>query len=111
MATSGSQLFEFGFPDLIDLTFNWERTSYSIANNTSTIEWSLTYKVGLNNLSDSTKVVVGINGQTYSSTFSYTWLASGTAISGTTTITHSNDGTKSFPFSAFNILFSRQAFS
>ena len=99
MATSGSQLFEFGFPDLIDLTFNWERTSYSIANNTSTIEWSLTYKVGLNNLSDSTKVVVGINGQTYSSTFSYTWLASGTAISGTTTITHSNDGTKSFPFS------------
>ena len=96
MATSGS--FRTTSYEGRSLTFSWNRTSSNIANNTSTIAWSVTGS------GDSGYVTCGdidvvINGTTvYNSAPSDrvdVWLG-GVVASGTTTISHNSDGSKSF---------------
>lgn len=89
------------------LTFNWSATQ-NIANNTSTVSWNLKLHWDARiNFSASKSGSVTVNGTKYS--FTYTGGASGssgsvTLKSGTTTISHNADGTKSFSVSAsFNI--------
>lgn len=98
MATSGS-LSSSDYSGRY-IKFSWERTSYSTANNTSTIKWTLKgagsasssyYKAG------NFKVI--IDGDTeYSKSSDYRIsLYNGTDVaSGTKTIKHNSDGTKSF---------------
>lgn len=96
MATSGS--FRTTSYEGRSLTFSWNRTSSNISNNTSTIAWSVTGS------GDSGYVTCGdidvvINGTTvYNSAPSDrvdVWLG-GVVASGTTTISHNADGSKSF---------------
>lgn len=96
MATSGS--FRTTSYEGRSLTFSWNRTSSNIANNTSTIAWSVTGS------GDSGYVTCGdidvvINGTTvYNSAPSDrvdVWFG-GVVASGTTTISHNADGSKSF---------------
>ena len=96
MATSG--FFRTTSYEGRSLTFSWNRTSSNIANNTSTIAWSVTGS------GDSGYVTCGdidvmINGTTvYNSAPSDrvdVWLG-GVVASGTTTISHNADGSKSF---------------
>lgn len=98
MATSGS--FTTTSYEGRSLTFSWNRTSTNIANNTSTIAWSVTgsgsYTYGYVTCGD---IDVVVNGSTvYNSAQSDrvdVW--SGTVVaSGTTTISHNADGSKSF---------------
>lgn len=101
MATSGSVSTSTYNGRYLKLT--WERTSYSVANNTSTIKWTLKgagdapysyYKAG------NFKVVIA--GDTvYSKSSDYRIsLYNGTEVaSGTKTIKHNSDGTKSFSVS------------
>lgn len=98
MATSGS--FTTTSYEGRSLTFSWSRTSTNIANNTSTIAWSVTgsgsYTAGWVTCGD---IDVVINGTTVynSSSDNRVNVWSGTTVaSGTTTITHNADGNKSF---------------
>lgn len=98
MATSGS--FTTTSYEGRSLTFSWNRTSTNIANNTSTIAWSVTgsgsYTAGWVTCGD---IDVAINGTTVynSAAESRINVWSGTVVaSGTTTITHNADGSKSF---------------
>lgn len=90
------------------LTFEWSQSSQSIADNTTTISWNLKLHWDASiNFSASKSYSVTVNGSTYSG--NYTGGASGssgskTIRSGTTTISHNTDGTKSLSMSAlFNI--------
>lgn len=105
MATSGS--FRTTSYEGRSLTFSWNRTSSNIANNTSTIAWSVTGS------GDSGYVTCGdidvvINGTTvYNSAPSDrvdVWLG-GVVASGTTTISHNADGSKSFSASVNAAIF------
>ena len=98
MSTSGS--FTTTSYEGRSLTFSWNRTSTNIANNTSTIAWAVTgsgsYTYGWVTCGD---IDVVINGTTVynSSADSRVDVWSGTTVaSGTTTITHNADGSKSF---------------
>lgn len=98
MATSGS--FETSAVEGRSLIFSWNRTSTNIANNTSTIAWSVkgggSYTGGWVTCGD---IDVIINGVTVynSSAESRINVWSGTVVaSGTTTISHNADGSKSF---------------
>lgn len=89
------------------LTFNWSATQ-NIANNTSTVSWNLKLHWDARiNFSASKSGSVTVNGTKYS--FTYTGGATGNSgskvlKSGSTTISHNTDGTKSFSASAsFNI--------
>lgn len=96
------------------LRFSWSRSSYSIPNNTSTINWSLqliSTSYGAISSSTSKAWNVNVNGTKYSGT---TTVSIGnnttkTLASGSTTIAHNNDGTKTFSYSFsqyFGITFS-----
>lgn len=107
MATSGS--FTTTSYEGRSLTFSWNRTSTNIANNTSTIAWSVTgsgsYTYGYVTCGD---IDVVVNGSTvYNSAQSDrvdVW--SGTVVaSGTTTISHNADGSKSFSASVNAAIF------
>lgn len=107
MATSGT-IKSSVYKSHLWLTFNWSQSSQSIANNTSTVSWNLKLHWDARiNFSASKSGSVTVNGTKYS--FTYTGGASGssgsvTLKSGTTTISHNADGTKSFSVSAsFNI--------
>lgn len=98
MATSGS--FTTTSYEGRSLTFSWNRTSTNIANNTSTIAWSVygsgSYTYGYVTCGD---IDIVVNGTTvYNSAQSDrvdVW--SGTVVaSGTATISHNADGSKSF---------------
>lgn len=102
MATSGSKSVTVTSWDT--LKFSWSRSSYSVANNTSTIKWTLqlisgTY--GRINASAAKDWSVTVNGTKYSGTnnVSISNNATKTLASGTTTITHNSDGTKTFDYS------------
>ena len=102
MATSGSKSITVTSYDT--LKFSWSRTSYSIANNTSTIKWTLelissTYGQIISTASKAWTVTV--NGTKYSGTavVGINNNATKTLASGTTTITHNTDGTKTFSYS------------
>lgn len=88
------------------LTFEWSRSSYSIEKNTSTISWKLILHCNNTlNFSADKSYTIKVNGVSYSGTFTnnISWGSSGgtaTIKSGTTTISHNTDGTKSFQVSA-----------
>ncbi len=99
MATSGQiRVYVTAFDDLI---FDWTRTSVSEVNNTSTITWKLLLRStesGDISSSVSKDWAVHINGTVYEGTNSVAISnnTTKTLASGTTTIAHNYDGTKSF---------------
>lgn len=99
MATSGSFNTNAGYAERY-LHFAWQRTSYSIANNTSTIQWTLTGAGGAHYYT-SRKFKVIINGTQVYYSASDLHLYNGTEVaSGTVVIQHDADGTKTFSASA-----------
>lgn len=106
MATSGS--FTTTSADGKWIVFAWQRTAYSIANNTSTISWSLT-GAGGSGYTMAGPIALTLNGsQVYSET-GRIQLRNGTVLaSGTATITHDQDGTKGFSASCNAAIYSGQ---
>ena len=96
MATSGT-LYSSDYQGR-KLKFYWERTSYSTANNTSTIKWTLSgYGTASSSWYYAGNFKVVIAGDTEFTKESRIKLYNGTEIaSGTKTIKHNSDGTKSF---------------
>lgn len=115
MATSGSTSVSVTPYDT--LKFTWAQVSQSIPNNTTTISWTLQLIAAANGkiVSSATKAwSVTVNGTTYSgtNTVGINNNTTKTLASGTTTIAHSADGTKSFAYSfsqEFGITFSGTA--
>lgn len=101
MATSGS-FTQSDSMGTISYTFSWNRTSYSVTSNTSTISWTVVATT--NNYigaSSTLNYVVTVDGQTYSTSGKLGTKKGDTANlgSGSTTMTNSADGTKTFSFS------------
>lgn len=102
MATSGS--IDIAVASWISMKFAWEQTSQSVANNTTTIKWTLTAtttSAGALYKKNRTWTVV-IDGTTYTGTVNISLDTSSTQTlaSGTATISHASDGKKTFTFSA-----------
>lgn len=104
MATSGSFTTTNGYTSsngkVYKLTFEWERTSYSIENNTSTIKWTLKgYSTGTGYVK-AQNLIVKIDGtEVWSKPVDdgQTNMYNGTVLgTGTQTIKHNTDGTRSF---------------
>lgn len=87
----------------ITLRFNWSQASQSITNNNSVVNWSLQLisTTGTISSSASKSWSVTVNGTNYSgtNTVGIGKNATKTLTSGSTTIAHNADGTKSFSFS------------
>ena len=87
----------------ITLRFNWSQASQSIANNNSVVNWSLQLisTTGTISSSASKSWSVTVNGTNYSgtNTVGIGTNTTKTLASGSTTIAHNADGTKSFSFS------------
>lgn len=112
MATSGSKSVTVTQWDT--LKFSWEVTSQSVVNNTSTVNWKLQLISTDSGRIDSSALKnwsVTINGKTFSGT-NTVGIANNTTktlASGTTTIAHNTNGTKTFSYSfsqQFSITFS-----
>ena len=87
----------------ITLRFNWSQSSQSIANNNSVVSWNLQLIASGGSISSSASKSwsVTVNGSNYSGT-NTVGVSNGqtkTLASGSTTISHNADGTKSFSFS------------
>ena len=87
----------------ITLRFNWSQSSQSIANNNSVVSWNLQLIASGGSISSSASKSwsVNVNGSNYSGT-NTVGISNGqtkTLASGSTTIGHNADGTKSFSFS------------
>lgn len=113
MATSGSKSVTVTSWDT--LKFSWSATSQSVANNTTTVSWSLQLIAGSSGRISSTTSKawsVTVNGTKYSgtNTVGIANNATKTLASGTTTIAHNSDGTKTFSYS-FSQSFSGITFS
>jgi hypothetical protein len=112
MATSGSK--SVTVTSWNTLEFTWAQASQSVANNTTTVNWTLQLIAGSSGRISSTASKdwsVTVNGTKYSgtNTIGVAANATKTLASGKTTITHSSDGTKSFSYSfaqEFGITFS-----
>lgn len=80
--------------------FSWERENYSLVNNTSTIKWSVSINAyGMSVSFDNKPIEVEIDGTTYTkyySGFIKSEQGSVEIASGTATIKHNNDGSKTF---------------
>ena len=102
MATSGSKRVSVTKYDT--LTFNWSQTSQSVANNTTTISWNLTLTSDANGAIYSSAVKswwVNIDGSYYEGQ-NYVGIGANTSktlATGSTTLTHNDDGSKEFNFS------------
>ena len=102
MSTSGSTSVKV--TDWDALKFSWELSSQSVANNTSTISWKLQLISGSSGRIDSTASKnwsVTVNGTKYSGT-NTVGIANNTTktlASGSTTIAHNSNGTKTFSYS------------
>ena len=87
----------------IKLRFTWSQSSQSIANNNSVVSWSLQLISTSGSISSSASKSwnVTVNGTNYSgtNTVGISTNTTKTLASGTTTIAHNADGTKSFSFS------------
>lgn len=87
----------------ITLRFNWSQASQSIANNNSVVNWNLQLisTTGTISSSASKSWSVTVNGTNYSgtNTVGIGKNATKTLASGSTTVAHNADGTKSFSFS------------
>ena len=112
MATSGSKSVSVTSWDT--LKFSWSQVGQSVANNTTTISWTLQLVAGSSGAINSTAPKdwsVTVNGTTYSgtNTVGISDNTTKTLASGNTTITHSADGSKTFSYSfsqEFGITFS-----
>lgn len=80
------------------LRLSWTATQ-SVANNTSTIKWTLSAVGGNSSWYKTGPVTVGINGTTVYSSSSRVSMYTGTVSSGSLTINHNTDGSKSFSVS------------
>lgn len=79
------------------LTFSWERTSYSIENNTSTISYTLKGAGNYSGWVNVRNIKLVINGTTVYTAAGPTQVYNTTTLkSGTVTISHNTNGTKSF---------------
>ena len=111
MATSGSKSVTVTEWDT--LKFSWAQQSQSVVNNTTTITWKvelIATEYGYISSSASKAWSVTVNGTEYSGTTTVGISNNSTRrlASGTTTITHGSDGTKTFNYSfsqAFDINF------
>ena len=87
----------------ITLRFNWSQASQSITNNNSVVNWNLQLisTTGTISSSASKSWSVTVNGTNYSgtNTVGISTNTTKTLASGSTTIAHNADGTKSFSFS------------
>lgn len=87
----------------ITLRFNWSQSSQSIANNNSVVSWSLQLIASGGSISSSASKSwsVSVNGSNYSgtNTVGVSNGATKTLASGSTTVAHNADGTKTFSFS------------
>lgn len=102
MATSGSKSVTVTAHDT--LKFSWAQASQSVSNNTTKISWQLQLIAGAYGRISSTASKdwsVTVNGTTYSgtNTVGIANSATKTLASGSTTITHNADGTKTFNYS------------
>ena len=102
MATSGSKSITVTSYDT--LKFSWSEKEQSIANNTTTVSWKLELIAGAYGKIESSvskNWSVTVNGKNYSgtNTIGIANNTTKTLASGTTTITHNSDGTKSFSYS------------
>lgn len=112
MATSGSKSVAVTSWDT--LKFSWELQSQSVANNTSTISWKLELIADSSGRIDSSakkNYSITVNGTKYTGTNSVGIAANSTITlkSGSTTIAHNSNGTKTFSYSfsqEFSITFS-----
>lgn len=105
MATSGSNTFTAA--TWLNLVFNWSQTSQNIANNTTTISWSLVAKTNENGslYLSNRKWTVVIDGTTYTGivNINLNKSSSQTLASGSHTITHNSDGKKTFVYSVTQV--------
>ena len=87
----------------IKLRFNWSQSSQSVANNNSVVSWNLQLISANGSISSSASKSwsVTVNGSNYSgsNTVGIGTNSSKTLASGSTTIAHNADGTKTFSFS------------
>lgn len=102
MASSGSKSVSVGTG--CTLKFSWSQSSQSVANNTTTISWNMQVILSSGysiSASASKDWSVNVNGKTYSGSNSFGNISgtSKTLASGSTTITHNSDGTKTFAYS------------
>lgn len=102
MANSGSKSIAATSHDT--LKFSWSESSQSVANNTTTISWKLQLIAdGYGRISSTASKdwSVTVNGKKYSGTnkIGISNNSTITLASGTTTITHNSDGTKTFSYS------------
>lgn len=101
MATSGNKSITVATG--LSLKFSWSRSSYSTTNNTSTIAWQMDLvSTGGNIISSAAKSwSVVVNGTKYSgsNTVGINENATKKLASGSTTIKHNADGTKTFSYS------------
>lgn len=112
MATSGSKSVTVTSYDT--LKFSWERTSYSVEDNTSTVSWKMqliSTDYGKISSTASKDWSVTVNGTKYSgtNTVGISNNSTKTLASGKTVITHDSDGSKTFDYSfsqEFSITFS-----
>lgn len=112
MATSGSKSVTVTAYDT--LKFSWAQASQSVANNTTKISWQLQLIAGAYGRISSTASKdwsVTVNGTTYkgTNTVGISNSSTKTLASGSTTIAHNSDGTKTFNYSfsqEFGITFS-----
>jgi len=108
MATSGATTINLSSNGDLQLTLSWDVASQSVANNSSSVNWYIKLYSRYNiNTSTAKSLSVSING---SSVFNGTVTVGSmngttkTLRSGTTTIAHNADGTKTFSYSAtFNL--------
>lgn len=115
MATSGSTSVKVTNYDT--LKFTWERTSYSIANNTSTISWKMQLiSTSSGRISSTARkdYTVTVNGTKYTGTNTVGIENNATKLlaEGSTTIKHNTDGSKTFSYSfsqEFAITFSGES--
>ena len=99
MATKGT--IKVRVTDYDELSFIWERTSVSVANNTSTISWRMVLtSTAYGAITSSVEKAwsVNVDGKTYSGKNSVAIGNNATKVlaQGTTTIAHNYDGTKNF---------------
>lgn len=102
MATSGSKSVSVATG--VTLKFNWSESSQSVANNTTTISWNMQVILasGYNISASADKDwSVTVNGTKYSGTNTFGSISgtTKTMASGSTTISHNSDGTKTFSYS------------
>ena len=87
-----------------DIKFSWWENSQSVANNSTNVGWKLeliSYKYGYIDSSANKNWSVTVNGQKYSGTNKVGISANSSKVlaSGTTTIAHNSNGTKTFSYS------------